>query len=82
MRHLFFWGCIEVIRLDAEQQPTELTFISLEEIRGAVFDRRAFFHPGMLFFDDGRPDEIVLVPLLYGISWLSPLDFDQDGTAT
>jgi len=75
-------GCIEVIRLDAEQQPTELTFISLDEIRGAVFDRQAIFRPGMLFSDGGRPDEIVLVPLLYGISWLSPHDFDQDGRSS
>ena len=75
-------GCIEVIRLDAEQQPTELAFISLDEIRGAVFDRTALFRTGMLFFDDSRPDEVVLVPLLYGISWLSPHDFDQDGRST
>ena len=71
-----------MLRLDAEQEPTELTFISLDEIRGAVFDRTALFRTGMLFFDDGRPDEIVLLPLLYGISWLSPHDFDQKGTST
>jgi hypothetical protein len=68
-------GCIEVIRLDAEQRPIELAFISHDEIRGAVFDRTALFRAGMLFFDDGRADEVVLVPLLYGISWLSPHDF-------
>jgi hypothetical protein len=75
-------GCIEVIRFDSEQQPAELTFISLDEIRGAVFASPALFRSGKFFFDDGRPDEIVLVPLLYGISWLSPINFDQDGTAT
>jgi hypothetical protein len=75
-------GCIEVIRLDSKQQPAELTFIPLDEIRGAVFASPALFRPEKFFFDDGRPDEIVLVPLLYGISWLSPIDFDQDGTAT
>ena len=71
-----------MIRLDAEQQPTELTFISFDEILGAVFDRTALFRTGMFFFDDGRPDKVVLVPLLYGISWLSPHDFDQDGRST
>lgn len=75
-------GCIEVIRLDAEHQPTELTFISLDEMRGAFFDGSGLWRHGKLFFDDGRPDEIVIFPLLYGISWLSPIDFDQDGTAT
>ena len=75
-------GCVEVIRLDAEQEPTELAFISFDEIRGAAFDRTALFRTGMLFFDDGRSDEVVLVPLLYGISWLSPHDFDQDGRST
>ena len=53
-------GCIEVIRLDAEQQPSELKFISLDEIRGAFFDGSGLLRYGKLFFDDGRPDEIVL----------------------
>jgi hypothetical protein len=45
-----------VIRLDAEQQPTELTFISFDEIRGAYFDGSDLLRYGKLFFDDGLPD--------------------------
>ena len=75
-------GCIEVIRLDDEQQPSELAFVSFDEIRGAVFGDPAMLRFGRLFFDDGRPDEVVLVPLLYGISWHSPHDYDHDGRLT
>jgi hypothetical protein len=59
-----------------------LAFISLDEIRGAIFANPALFRYGRLFFDDGRPDEFVLVPLLYGISWFSPHDFDLNGRST
>jgi hypothetical protein len=79
--------CTNVLTVRKEEAigmlPTFLIiFISIDEIRRAVFDRTAFFRTGMLFFDDGRPDQVVLVPLLYGISWLSPHDFDQDGRST
>lgn len=63
-------------RLDSKQQPDKLAFISLDEIRGAVFASPVFFRLGKFFFDNGRPDETVLVPLLYGISWLSSHDFE------
>jgi hypothetical protein len=75
-------GCFEVIRLDSKQQPHKLAFISLDEMRGAVFAGSAFFRLGKFFFDDGRPDETLLVPLLYGISWLSSHDFDRNGSST
>lgn len=75
-------GCIEVIRLDAHQQPAELVFVPLDELRGAVFASPAMFRYARLFFDDGRPDEIVLAPIFYGISWSTPFAFDQDGTFT
>lgn len=75
-------GCLEVIRLDADDQPATIEFIPLDSLRGAVFAAPALYRYGKLFFDDGRPDEIVLVPLLYGMSWLSPNSFDHDGSMT
>ncbi len=60
----------------------ELSFVTLDELRGAFFHGSALFRYGKLFYDDGHPDEIVLVPLLYGVSWLTPNTIDQDGTTT
>jgi len=71
-------GAIEVIRLDEKGEPRELAFVGLDEIRGAIFQGRA----ARLFYDDGRQDEIVWVPLLYGWSWRTPNTYDQDGTMT
>ncbi len=75
-------GCLEVIRLDANQDPTALDFIPFDDLRGMLLANPALFRYGKLFFDDGRPDEIVLIPILYGLSWLTPHQFDQDGTMT
>ena len=75
-------GSLEVIRLDGEQRPVELAFIPLDVLCGAVFAPPALFRYGKLFFDDGRPDEVVLAPLLYGTSWLTSHASDQDGTTT
>ena len=71
-----------MIRLDAQNKPAEIWFAPLDALRGAVFARSAIFGLGKLFFDSQRPDEIVLIPLLYGISWRTPNSFDQDGTLT
>jgi hypothetical protein len=75
-------GSLEVVRLDSQQRPAEIWFAPLDELRGVVFARPAVFGLGKLFFDSQRPDEIVLIPLLYGISWRTPNPFDQDGTVT
>ena len=74
-------GSIEVIRLDAQNQPAGVWFVPLDEVRGAIFSP-AIFGLAKLFFDSLRPDEIVLLPLLYGISWNTPNSFDRDGTMT
>ena len=75
-------GCLEVIRLDARRRPTAVDFIPFDNLRGAAFTPPALFRFAKLFFDDGRPDEIALAPLLYGISWMSRSRFDQDGSLT
>lgn len=75
-------GCLEVIHLDKQNRPTSIDFVPFDSLCGAVFANPAVFRLGKLFYDDGRPDEIVLFPLLYGISWSSPNRHDQDGTLT
>lgn len=75
-------GSIEVIRLDAQDHPVSMSFVPLDDLRGAAFAPPAVFRFGRLFFDNQRADEFVLVPLLYGISWRTPNLFDRDGTMT
>jgi Flp pilus assembly protein TadD len=75
-------GSLEVIRLDDNLQPAEVAFISLDKLREVVVDHPAFFRSGKLTFNDGRPDEIVLFPLLYGISRFSKNAYDKDGSFT
>jgi hypothetical protein len=79
MTHL---GSLEVVRLDDEDNPRELAFIALDDIRGVVFAPPTIFRYGKLLYDDGRPDEIVLLPLLYGTSWRSRHARDRDGSIT
>jgi hypothetical protein len=75
-------GSLEVIRLDAQQRPSGVGFVPLDDLRGVVFARPAIFGLAKLFYDSQRPDEVVLVPMLYGISWRTPNAFDQDGSMT
>lgn len=75
-------GALEVVRLDAQQQPTELVFVPLDDLRGVVLASPAIFRLAKLFFDDGRPDEIVLVPMIYGISWSTSNAVHHDGSLT
>lgn len=75
-------GSLEIIRLDEKQQPVKLDFVAFDDLRGIGFAGQGLFRLARLFFDDGRPDEIVLVPLLYGISWASKNSHDKDGSFT
>lgn len=75
-------GCLEVLRLDKDQKPTELCFVPFDRLRGVIFSGQALFRYAKLFYDDGREDEIVMVPLLYGISWHTLNQSDHDGTLT
>lgn len=79
MTHL---GALEIVRLDAADQPASIAFVPLGDLSGAVFATPSIFRFAKLFYDNGQDAEIVLLPLLYGISWRSPHPFDQDGTMT
>lgn len=75
-------GCIEVIRLNDKNQPTELSFISFDDLHQTIFKTGGLFRIAEFEFKDGRPKEEMLVPLQYGISWITPNTFDHDGTFT
>jgi hypothetical protein len=75
-------GALEIIRLDANNKPIELTFVPLDDVGMLAFASPALFRAARIFYDNGRGDEIVLMPLLYGVSWLTSNHYDQDGSFT
>jgi len=76
------FGAFEVIRVDDEGMPVNIGFVGLDELRHIIFAGNALFRAAKLFYDDGRADEVVWMPLLYGVSWGCPEEFDHDGTFT
>jgi hypothetical protein len=74
-------GCLEVYRLDARQQPTGLDFVGFHELAGVMFAPAKLIRAARLFYEGGR-DEIVFVPLLYGLTWAIGNEFDRDGRMT
>jgi hypothetical protein len=78
MTHL---GSIEIIRIDENEHPQEVTFVPLDDIRGALFAGAGAFRGIRLFKEDGS-DDIARAPLLYGVSWNAPNSYDRDGTMT
>jgi hypothetical protein len=74
-------GCLEVYRVDAAMQPIRLDFVSFGELSGVVFAPPNMIRAAKLFYDDGR-GEIVLVPLLYGLTWVIGNEFDRAGRMT
>ena len=75
-------GALEVIRLDSQLHPQELAFVALDDLRAVVFASPSLFRAAKLFYDDGRPDEIVLVPLLYAWTWLTRNEILRSGRLT
>lgn len=75
-------GALEVVRLDGQGQPVEIAFVPLGDLRGVVVASPALFRLAKLLFDDGRPDEIVLLPLIYGVSWSTANPANHDGSLT
>lgn len=74
-------GCLEVYRVDTNNQPIRLDFVSFDELSGVVFAPPNLIRAAKLFYDDGR-GEIVLVPLLYGLTWAIGNEFDRAGRMT
>jgi hypothetical protein len=74
-------GCLEIYRLDAANQPVAIDFVSFDELSGVVFGPPTVIRAAKLFRDDGR-EEVVLVPLLYGVTWSIGEEYDRAGQMT
>jgi len=74
-------GCLEVYLLDDTNQPTRIDFVGFDELSGVVFSPPNLIRAARLFYEDGR-DEIVLVPLLYGLTWAIGNEYDRSGRMT
>lgn len=61
-------GSLEVIHVDAEDRPTRLDFVSVDELDGVEFGQPTLMRAARLRYVDHR-EELVLVPLLYGLTW-------------
>jgi len=78
---LTHFGCLEVYRLSAGDQPTAIDFVGFDELSGVLFGPPYLIRAARLFYDDGR-NEIVFVPLLYGLTWAIGNEYDRAGRMT
>lgn len=74
-------GCIEYITMDEQGNPGRVGFAPLHRVRTLVMASPALFRTGKIFFEDQR-EEVVIIPLVYGLSWLSRESYDRDGSMT
>jgi hypothetical protein len=74
-------GCLEVYRVDAVNQPTGMDFVAFDELSGVLFAPPNLIRVAKLFYDDGR-GEVVLVPMLYGLTWAMGNEYDRAGRMT
>jgi hypothetical protein len=74
-------GCLEIIRVDAANQPAGIDFVSFDEFSGVIFAPPNLIRAAKLFYDDGR-DEMVFVPMLYGVTWSIGNEHDRAGRMT
>jgi hypothetical protein len=75
-------GSLEVARLDKDHRPKEVAFVPFDNLQSAFFAPPALLRPAKILYDDGRPEEVVAVPLLYPFSWRTGNGFDRDGSIT
>ncbi len=74
-------GCLEIYRVDAANHPKALDFVGFGELAGVAFAPPSLVRAARLSTDDGRA-EIVLAPLLYGLTWRLGNEYDRDGRMT
>jgi hypothetical protein len=75
-------GSLEVLRLDEQQRPKELTFVAFDDLQMVAMADPKVFRAARLFYDTGRADEIVFLPTLYATSWRSSSPYLRDGRMT
>ena len=64
--------------MDAEMRPVGLDFVGFDELSGVIFASPSLIRAAKLFYEGGR-SEVVMVPLLYGLTWT--LGDEHDRTA-
>ena len=74
-------GSLEVFRLDDNHRPVSIDFVGFDDLSGVAFASPALIRAAKLFRDDGS-DELVFVPLLYGLTGRFGNDFDRAGQMT
>jgi len=74
-------GCLEVIRPDEHDNPTALGFVPFSDIHLLILQGRGPVRGGKIVYKDRR-EEIVGVPLLYGLSLHSQNPNDHNGSLT
>jgi len=74
-------GCLEIYRVDGANRPTGVDFVAFDELTAVMFAPPNLVRAAKLFYDDGR-DEIVLVPMLYGLTWAIGNEHDRAGQMT
>jgi hypothetical protein len=74
-------GCLEIYRVDAADQPTGIDFVAFDALSAVVFGPPSLIRAAKLFYEDGRA-EVVLVPMLYGLTWAIGNEFDRAGRMT
>ena len=62
-------GCLEVIRLNDSRLPERIDFVSFDELAGVLLATPSLLRGARLMFDNGT-SEIVILPLLYGMTWV------------
>lgn len=75
-------GCMEVIHLDENKHPKNIDFVPFDDLHLVLFSQQSLFRYAKLHYDDERKPEVVLVPLLYGLSWALADPFIKDGSMT
>lgn len=74
-------GSLEVYRVDEEMRPVRVDFVGFNELSGVIFASPSLIRAAKLFYEDGRA-EVVMVPLLYGLTWTLGNEHDRSGQMT
>lgn len=75
-------GALEVIHVDEQVMPVGIGFVPMDELHAVVLPRPpSLLRVAQLLYEDQRV-QMVLLPLLYGLSWRSGQATDTDGSMT
>ena len=74
-------GALEFLRLDARLEPTSVQFAGFDDLAGVAFASLRIHRAAKLFYNDGR-NEVVNVPLLYGLTWQIGTEYERSARMT